>query len=288
MHAVKVHALDGGHLLPPLPEALLLVLSPVAPLCSRRVWRHAQRWLRGALLAPGARPVTAAWRALGRATARHCTHAHRVLNRVPWSTRPGSRMRWGGLVTCLVPPGATLVLGADDPVARRRGCQITAQGGDRDAGRSTKKPGIRGVGLQGVAMRRLGPGPWSQRVWARPLVTARGGPAQPRRPRRHQTRVEWVRPMSPPGRRWLPGPPWGLGVEGGLAAVSLALACGNPPVTRGARVRWEAARDHPPAPPPAGTRGPQPTQGKRHRSLQGWAERAEPPWEAVDVEWSGG
>ena len=46
--------------MPPLPDAIILVLAPCAPLCSPRVWLPAQRVLLGAMLAPGARPVTAA------------------------------------------------------------------------------------------------------------------------------------------------------------------------------------------------------------------------------------
>jgi hypothetical protein len=43
----------------PLPEAIILVLAPFAPLFSDRVWRHAQVLLLGAMLAPGARTVRA-------------------------------------------------------------------------------------------------------------------------------------------------------------------------------------------------------------------------------------
>jgi len=274
--------------MPPLPEAIIRVLSPFAPLFSRRVWRHAQLWLLGAILAPGARTVTAALRAMGLATERHCTNDHRVLNRATWSTRQGSRMLLGVLVTFLVPPGATIVLGADDTVERRSGRKITAKGCDRDAVRSTKKPVIRCVGLKWVSMMRLVPVPWSQRVWALPLLTALCWPAKPRSPRRHQTSVDWVRQMMQHVRRWLPGHQLVLVVDGGFAAVSLALAGVKPQVTMVSRVRWDAARYHPPEPQPAGTRGPKPTTGKRQRSLQGWAERSATPWEDVEVDWSGG
>jgi DDE superfamily endonuclease len=223
--------------MPPLPEALILVLAPLAPLFSRRVWRHAQLLLLGAILAPGARTVTAALRAMGLATERHFTHDHRVLNRVTWSTRQGSRMLLGVLVTFLVPPGATIVLGADDTVARRRGRNITAKGCDRDAVRSTKKHVIRCCGLQWVSMRRLVPVPWSQRVWALPVLTAFCWPAKRRSPRRHKTRGDWVRQMRPHVRRWLPGRQLVLVVDGGFAAVSLALACVTPQVTRVSRLR---------------------------------------------------
>jgi hypothetical protein len=46
--------------MPPRPEAIILVLAPCALLLSPRVWLHAQRVLLGAMLAPGARTVTAA------------------------------------------------------------------------------------------------------------------------------------------------------------------------------------------------------------------------------------
>ena len=36
--------------MPPLPEAIILVLAPFAPLFSQRVWRHAQVLLLGAML----------------------------------------------------------------------------------------------------------------------------------------------------------------------------------------------------------------------------------------------
>jgi hypothetical protein len=51
------------------------------------------------------------------------------------------------------------------------------------------------------------------------------------------------------------------------------------------RLRWDAALYHPPGPQPPGKRGPKPTKGKRQRSLQGWAERTDTPWETVEVEW---
>jgi hypothetical protein len=274
--------------MPPLPEAIILVLAPFAPLFSRRVWRHAQLLLLGAILAPGARTVTAALRAMGLATERHFTNYHRVLNRATWSTRQGSRMLLGVLITWLVPPGTTIVLGADDTVERRSGRKITAKGCYRDAVRSTKKHVIRCFGLKWVSMMLLVPVPWSQRVWALPFLTALCWPAKPRSQRRHKTSVDWVRQMMKQVRRWLPGRQLVLVVDGGFAAVALALACVKQQVTMVSRLRWDAALYHPPEPQPPGKRGPKPTKGKRQRSLQGWAERSDTPWEAVEVDWYGG
>ena len=274
--------------MPHLAEAIILVLAPFAPLFSDRVWVHAQVILLGAMLTPGPRTVTAALRAMGLAMERHFTNDHRVLNRATWSARQGSRMLLGVLITLLVPPGATIVLGADDTLERRGGRKITAKGCYRDAVRSRQKHVIRCFGLKWVSMMLLVPVPWARRVWALPCLTALCWPAEKRGQRRHKTSGDWVRQMMKQVRRWLPGCRLVLVVDGGFAAVSLALACVKQHVTMVSRVRWDAALYHPPAPQPPGKRGPKPTKGQRQRSLQSWAERSETPWETVEVVWYGG
>jgi hypothetical protein len=282
------HAIAGGHRLPPLPEALFLVLAPFAPRFSPRVWGHAHVLLWGAMLAPGPRTVTAALRSLGWALARRVTTSHWVLHRATCSGRPGSRMLLGLLLTVLAPQGATIVRGADDTGERRAGRQSTATGGSRDAVRSPKTPVLRCLGLPWVSRRRLGPGPWSPRVGALPFLTARGWPPHKRRTRRPTTSVEGVRQRMKQGRRGRPGRRFVWGGAGGFAAGALALACGKRPVPRVSRWRGAAARSHPPGPPPQGQRGPQPTQGQRQRRWQGGAERRETPGEPGAVPWSSG
>jgi hypothetical protein len=117
------------------------------------------------------------------------------LNRATGSALQASRMLLGWLIMWLVPPGATLVLGADETVERRSGRQIKAKGCDRDAVRSTHQHVIHGCSLTWVAMRLLVPVPWSRRVWAFPLLTALCTPASKSAPRRHKTSVDWVRQM---------------------------------------------------------------------------------------------
>lgn len=274
--------------MPHLPEEIIQVLAPFAPLFSDRVWLHAQVLLLGAILAPQARTVTAALRVMGLAMERHFTNYHRVLNRATWSARQGSRILLGMLIALLVPPGATIVFGADDTVERRSGRQITAKGCYRDAVRSSKKHVIRCFGLKWVSMMLLVPVPWSRRVWALPFLTALCWPGEKAKRRRHKTSVDWVRQMMKQVRRWLPGRRLVLVVDGGFAAVSLALACVKQPVVMVSRLRWDAALYHPPGPQPPGKRGRKPSKGKRQRSLQGWAERADTPWETVEVDWYGG
>jgi hypothetical protein len=274
--------------MPPLPAAIILVLTPFAPLFSPRVWRHAQVLLLGAMLTPGARTVTAALRVMGLSGEHHFTNYHRVLNRAAWSARQGSQMLLGVLITLLVPPGATIVLGADDTLERRSGRKITAKGCYRDAVRSSKKHVIRCFGLKWVSMMLLVPVPWSRRVWALPFLTALCRPAGKHSRRRHKTSIDWVRQMMKQVRRWLLGRLLVLVVDGGFAAVSLALACVKNQVVMVSRLRWDAALYHPPGLQPPSKRGPKPTKGQRQRSLQSWAERSDTPWETVEVDWYGG
>jgi hypothetical protein len=274
--------------MPHLPEAIILVLAPFAPLFSDRVWGHAHVLLLGAMLTPGPRTVTAALRAMGLAMERHFTNYHRVLNRATWSARQGSRILLGMLLTLLVPPGATLVFGADDTMERRSGRKIRAKGCYRDAVRSSKKHVIRCFGLKWVSMMLLVPVSWSRRVWALPFLTALCWPEKQRGRHRQKTSVDWVRQMMKQVRRWLPDRRMVLVVDGGFAAVALALACVKHRVALVSRLRWDAALYHPPGPQPPGKRGPKPTKGKRQRSLQGWAARSDTPWEPAEVDWYGG
>jgi hypothetical protein len=211
-----------------------------------------------------------------------------VLNRATWSARQGSRILLGVLITLLVPPGATIVLGADDTVERRSGRKINAKGCYRDAVRSTKKHVIHCVGVKWVSMMLLVPVPWARRVWALPFLTTQCWPAGHRGRRRHKTSVDWVRQMMKQVRRWLPGRRPVLVVDGGFAAVALALACVKSRVAMVSRLRWDAALYHPPGLQSSGKRGPKPTKGKRQRRLQEWAVRSDTPWETVEVAWYGG
>jgi len=86
--------------------------------------------------------------------------------------------------------------------------------------------------------------------------------------RRHKSGIDWVRQLVKQVRRWLPGRHLVLVVDGGFAAVSLALSCVKSQVVMVSRLRWDAALYHPPGPQPPGKRGPKPAKWQRQRSLQ--------------------
>ncbi|MBI3301881.1 MAG: transposase, partial [Deltaproteobacteria bacterium] len=193
------------------------------------------------------------------------------MNRARWSARQASKILLGLIVLALVPLGATIVLGADDTVERRKGRRLNAKGCYRAAVRSSRKHGVRCFGLKWVSMMVLVPLPWARRVWALPFLTVRCWPEGKRQKRRHKTRGDWGRQRMKQGRRWVPERLLGLVVDGGCAAVALALACEESHVGMVARLRLAAALSHPPGPQPPGKRGPKPRKGKRQRSLKVWA-----------------
>jgi hypothetical protein len=271
-----------------LPQEIIVLLAPFAQLFSDRVWFHAQVLVLGAILSPNQRTVTAALRVMGLAQERRFTNYHRVLNRARWSTRQASKILLGLIVTLLVPLGAPIVLGADDTVERRSGRKIKAKGCYRDAVRSTKKHIVRCFGLKWVSMMVLVPVPWARRVWALPFLTVLCWPEGKRQKRRHKTSVDWVRQMIKQVRRWLPLRLLVLVVDGGFAAVALALACVSIRVVMVSRLRLDAALYHPPDPQPQGKRGPKPRKGKRQRSLKTWAACCDTPWQEIETQWYGG
>ena len=176
----------------------------------------------------------------------HFTNYHRVLNRAKWSSLQASKILLGLILVGVVPPGATLVLGADDTVERRSGRKIKAKGCYRDPVRSSKKHLVRCFGLKWVAMMVLIPVPWAGRVWALPFLTVLCWPQGKTPNGRHKTSVDWVRQMIKQVRRWLPRQRLVLVVDGAFAVVRLALSCVGLQVTMVSRLRLDAALYHPP------------------------------------------
>jgi hypothetical protein len=104
---------------------------PTTQVSSRRVFRHVQVLVAGAILAPGMRTVASALRAMGLEGERHYCRCHRVLSRAAWSSREARRLLLGLLVEAFVPEGP-LVLGVDETLERRRGKKVGAKGIYRD------------------------------------------------------------------------------------------------------------------------------------------------------------
>jgi len=272
--------------MPTLPAELLNLIVAFAPLFSKPVFQHAQVLVLGALLARGKRTVTACLRVLGLSAAPHFQNYHRVLNRARWQALHASRILLG-LLVALLPANSVIVLGADDTIERRRGRKIKGVGCYRDAVRSTKKHVVKCFGLKWLSVMLLVKLPWSSRVWALPFLSVLCRAKDKQRPQAHKTTIDILLTVVRVVRRWLPERVIVLVVDGGFAAVKLALCCASQDVTLVTRLRLDASLYHPP-PPPTGQRGRPPRKGARQRSLKQWAARRATPWTEVAVAWYGG
>jgi hypothetical protein len=152
------------------PEEFATLMTTFAPLFTKRVWRHVQILIVGAILAPGNRTITAALRVMVLADAQSFQQYHRVLNRAAWSGLQGSRLLLLLLVHTLAPRGP-LVLGLDDTLERRRGAKIQAKGIYRDPVRSSHSHMVKASGLRWLSLMLLVPISWAKRVWALPFLT---------------------------------------------------------------------------------------------------------------------
>jgi hypothetical protein len=111
-----------------LPPQMVQALVPFAPLFSRRVFRHVQVLVAGAILAPGKRTGASALRAMGLDQEKRFHRYHRVLSHARWSSRKASRVLLGLLVEASVPEGSPVVVGIDETLERRYGRKISARG----------------------------------------------------------------------------------------------------------------------------------------------------------------
>jgi DDE superfamily endonuclease len=177
-----------------LPTVMIRVLVPFAPLFSKRVWRHVQALLAGAILAPGTRTVSSALRAMGLDQEKQFHRYHRVLSRASWSSLKVSCVLLGLVVKAFVPEGDPLVVGIDETLERRWGKKISAKGIYRDPVRSTHDNFVKSSGLRWVCAMLLVEIPWASRVWALPFLSALAPSERyaAKRGRRHKKITEWV------------------------------------------------------------------------------------------------
>jgi hypothetical protein len=223
--------------LPPRFAAVILAFAP--GFRQQRTWRHAERLLIGAILAPGKRTVTSLLRIIGLSRERRFVNYHRVLNRAAWNAHVAARLLLGRLIAAFMPIGP-VVLGIDDTIERRRGKRISAKGIYRDPVRSSKGHFVKASGLRWLSLMLLAPIPWTGRVWALPFLTALAPSERYCREhdKRHKKLTDWARQLARQARRWLPGREVVLLGDSSFAALDLLAALAR-------RIRSD--RHYPPA-----------------------------------------
>jgi DDE superfamily endonuclease len=208
-----------------LPTRFVAIIVAFSGLVRQRTWRHAERLLLGAILAPGIRTVASVLRVVGLADERHFVNYHRVLSRAVWSSRAASRVLVGLVVRTFVPRGP-IVLGIDDTIERRRGAKIRATGIYRDPVRSSHNHFVKTRGLRWLSVMLLAPIPWAKRVWALPVLTALAPSERYATERgiRHKRLTDWARQLLLQLHRWLPGRTVIMVADASFAALDLLRA----------------------------------------------------------------
>ncbi len=270
-----------------LPTQMIRVLLPFVPLFSKRVWQHAQVLLAGAILAPGARTVSSALRAMGLDQEKSFHRYHRVLSRASWSSLKVSRVLLGLLVEAFLPEGSPLVVGIDETLERRWGKKISARGVYRDPVRSTHKTFVKSSGLRWVCAMLLVEVPWASRVWALPFLSALAPSERyaAKRGKRHKKITEWAWQLLLVLRRWYPRREIVAVADRAYASLKLLDRCRSlsRPVTFVARLRLDAALYEPAPPRRRGQRGRPRLKGERLPNLSAVAEDPNTGWKPAKI-----
>ncbi len=270
-----------------LPDTMIRVLIPFAPLFSRRVFEHVQVLVAGAILAPGKRTVASALRAVGLQKERRFCRYHRVLSRAKWSTQEASRVLLGLLMESFVPEGDPLVVGIDETLERRRGKRITAKGIYRDPVRSSHGHFVKTSALRWVCVALLAEVPWAGRVWSLPFLSALAPSERyaTERGERHKKITEWAWQMLLVVRRWHPERAIVAVADGGYASLKLLDQCRrlSNPITFITRLRLDAALYEPAPPRYPGQIGRPRLKGERLPNLSVVAEDPHTKWESITI-----
>jgi hypothetical protein len=270
-----------------LPDEMIRVLAPFAPLFSKRVFQHVQLLLVGMILSPGKRTVASALRAVGLEEERQFCRYHRVLSRAVWSSREASRLLLGLLIEAFVPEGGPLVVGIDETLERRRGKKISAKGIYRDPVRSSHSHFVKTSALRWVCVALLAEVPWASRVWSLPFLSALAYSERyaKEQGKRHKTLTEWAGQLLLLVRRWYPEREIVAVADGTYASLKLLDTCRrlSNPITFITRLRLDAALYEPAPPRYPGQLGRPPLKGARLPNLSMVAEDPATVWRAITV-----
>jgi hypothetical protein len=274
-----------------LPKTYCTLISKFALVFSKRVWRHAQVLLIGAILAPGKRTVTSALRVMGLSDEQHFQNYHRVLSRAVWSSREISRTLLILLVKAFAPKGP-VVIGLDETIERRRGAKIKAKGIYRDPVRSSRSHFVKVSGLRWLSAMLLVPIPWAKRVWALPFLTVLAPSERyyENKTRGHKKLTDWARQVLLQVRRWLPERALVVVADSSYAAILLLERLQRLPNPIGmiTRLRLDAALYKPAPPRKPGTAGRPRLKGARLPTLEHILQDSKTTWKKVTIrDWYG-
>lgn len=154
--------------LPPEGSKVILAFSS---LFSKKAFEQVKVLIWGALATLGNHTVCAALRFMGLRHEQHFHKYHRVLSTVKRPARRASKLLLPLPLKCFGSGKEALVFGIDEPIERRRGIKIKAQGIYRAPVRSSHAHFVKRSGRRRVSMMLLCKIRWADRIWALPFLT---------------------------------------------------------------------------------------------------------------------
>ena len=275
-----------------LPEAIVPLLNPFAPMFQARTWAKVQVLLVGAVLATRKRTVTSALRVMGLSDDTSFARYHHVLNRARWSPLQLSRVLMSLLVQHLDQGDGPLVFGIDETLERRCGKRIRAKGIYRDGVRSSGSHFVEASGLRWISLMWLTTIPWAHRTWALPVLTALAPSERYHLEigKPHKKITDWARQMILQLRHWLPNRRIVVVTDSSYAALDLLYFCQSMtrPVTFITRLRLDAALYEPAPPRQPGQMGRTRVKGQRLPTLKALLDCPHTRWTRAAVAWYDG
>jgi hypothetical protein len=235
-------------------------------------WRRLRILIEGAILASGARTVTAILRATGRGQESNWSGFHRVLHTAPWSMLRASQILLGLLLSQFCPEGRA-VFTLDDTLERRTGRRILLAGWFRDPVRSTEKATVTVRAVRWLVLALSVRPTWSDRHWSLPILCI-PVPAPKEREEMGTDKhlIDFAHDCLTLIRRWCPDREIILVADGAFAVHSLYLRARARDVSIVTRCRDDLMLYDPLVPLAKRRRGRQPTHGpecpKLHRTAQ--------------------
>lgn len=271
-----------------ISSGLTQAIVGLADVFSKRAWPLVQVLLVGAILAVGARTVSAVLRVMGLSEERHFQKYHRVLNRVKWSTLAASRRLLGMLIDAFAHEGP-LIMALDDTIERRRGAKIAAKGIYRDPVRSSHGHFVKASGLRWLCLMLVAPIPWAKRCWALPFCTVLAPSERyyQNRGRRPNKLTDRARQLMLMVKRWVPERPIVVVADSSFAALELLDAVRRQ-ICIITRLRLDAALYDPAPQRTPGTIGRPRRKGARQPTLKAISTAKDTQWRAVTLsQWYG-
>jgi hypothetical protein len=176
-----------------------------------------------AILTTGRRTVTNLLRTVQTLAPGHPSSYHRVLSKRRWSSWRLARALAGFILRRWIPEGPVRLAG-DDTVDEHRGPKVYGKACHRDAVRSTHSFTAYRWGHKWVVLAILVRFPFSQRLWALPVLAAlyRSKEWNRKRGRRHKTPSQLMRQLLTVLLHWFPQRKFMFAGDGGFGTHELA------------------------------------------------------------------